>query len=113
MSKKKNRTLRGAAQVIVYNSNCNNGHDEIQVEISGKTARSLQLLIEYKTGLTRMEALDRHGVLSLTQHVHTMRHDYGLQIETEWIIVDEKTKYGRYHLISKVSFPSEYDGGKS
>lgn len=112
MFKKKNRPVQGAAQVTVYNPNCNNAHDEIQVEIAGKAARSLQLLKESKAGLTRMEALEKHGVLSLTQHVHILRHDYGLHIETEWIIVDEKTKYGRYHLISKVSFPSQYDGGK-
>lgn len=111
MSVKKNRPLQGAAQVTVHKSNFNNGNDVTQVEIAGKAARSLQLLKESKAGLTRMEALERYGVLSLTQHVHTLRHDYGLHIETEWIIVDEKTKYGRYHLISKVSFSSPSNGG--
>lgn len=111
MSKNKNRPLHGAAQVTVYNSNCNNGNDVTQVEIAGKAARSLQLLKESKAGLTRMEALEKYGVLSLTKHVHTLRHDYGLQIETEWIIVDEKTKYGRYHLISTVAFSSPSRGG--
>lgn len=65
----------------------------------GKEAKSLYYLYALKRGLTRAEALDRYFVLSLTQHVHTMRHEWGLEIHTERIL---PTKYARYHLVSKI-----------
>ncbi len=110
--KKESRPLQGTANASIHTINDNNLPEKRQVTIVGKPLRSLKLLKENKaTGLTRAEALEKYGILSLTQHVHTLRHEYSIEIFTEWVNADETTKYGRYYLISNISFPSQENGG--
>ena len=76
---------------------------------SGKTARSLLIMYAIKMGVTRAEALGAFFVLSITQHVHQMRHDWGLEIETERV---PPTGYARYHLLSPITIRILQKGGK-
>lgn len=66
----------------------------------GKAARSLLIMYAIKLGMTRAEALGEYFVLSITQHVHKMRHEWELEIETERV---PPTGYARYHLLSPVT----------
>jgi hypothetical protein len=66
---------------------------------ASNAARSLLIMYAIKMGVTRAEALGAYFVLNITQHVHTMRHKWGLEIETEPV---PPTRYARYHLISPV-----------
>ncbi len=67
---------------------------------ASNAARSLLIMYAIKMGVTRAEALGGYFVLSITQHVHKMRHEWGLEIETERV---PPTGYARYHLISPVT----------
>lgn len=76
---------------------------------SSKAARSLLIMYAIKMGVTRAEALGGYFVLSITQHAHQMRHDWGLEIETERV---PPTGYARYHLISPITIRILTNGGK-
>ncbi len=76
--------------------------------LHGKPAKSLWYLYQYQTGLTRAEALDKHFILSLTQHVHYFRSELDLDILTERI---PPTRYANYHLITPVSIRILSQGG--
>lgn len=76
---------------------------------TGKEARSLYFLYQLKRGLTRAQALEKYFVLSLTQHVHTMRHEWELEILTERI---QPTRYARYHLVSNIRIRALKGGRK-
>lgn len=77
--------------------------------IDGKPARSLWHLYQCQAGLTRAEALDRHFILSLTQHVRYFRTELGLEILTERI---PPTRYANYHLITPASIRILSQGGQ-
>lgn len=64
---------------------------------ASKEAKSLLLIYRAKNGLTRAEALERHFILCLTQHVAKIRHVWGLNIFTEHV---GPKRYGRYHLLT-------------
>lgn len=81
----------------------------IVYNLDGKPARSLWYLYQCQAGLTRAEALDRHFILSLTQHVHYFRTKLGLEIQTERI---PPTRYANYHLITPVSIRILSQGGQ-
>ncbi|MDX1923143.1 MAG: hypothetical protein SFW65_08455 [Alphaproteobacteria bacterium] len=74
--------------------------------IKGTLARSLMHLKQCEmNGLTRIEALSKFGILSLTQHVSVFRHEYALDVEC--IRVSHKgrhgaSKYGRYFLKTQI-----------
>lgn len=84
-------------------------HPPVVFVLDGKPARSLWYLYQCKDGLTRAEALDRHFILSLTQHVHYFRNELGLKILTERI---PPTRYANYHLITPISIRVLSQGGK-
>jgi hypothetical protein len=81
----------------------------IVFNLDGKPACSLWYLYQCQAGLTRAEALDRHFILSLTQHVRYFRKDLGLDILTERI---PPTRYANYHLITPVSIRILSQGGQ-
>ena len=64
-------------------------------------ARSLLAITSYKMGLTRAEALSQLSILSLTQHVSTLRHDCN-----DWdAIITEfvgPKRFARYHIAPHV-----------
>jgi hypothetical protein len=68
--------------------------------LNGRHAKSLWYLNQCRTGLTRIEALDEHRILSLTQHVHFFRNQLNLEIITERIL---PTRYANYRLITPIS----------
>lgn len=76
---------------------------------SSKGARSLLIMYAIKMGVTRAEALGGYFVLSITQHVSKMRHDWGLEIETERV---PPTGYARYHLLSPITMRILTNGGE-
>ena len=81
--------------------------------VSGRTARSLKYLYDHAQGLTRIESLAQYGILSLTQHVHSLRYRYGLEIETERVPHEGRdgySKFGRYHLVSLISIRDLNEG---
>ncbi len=76
---------------------------------SSNAARSLLILYLIKIGVTRAEALGEYFLLSLTQHVSKIRHEWGLEIETERV---PPTGYARYHLLSPVTIRILRQGGQ-
>jgi len=100
---KENPATNGAFQVISNDTSV----PAKPMEVNGRVARTLQYLCACKAGLTRAEALDKYGVLSLTQHVFILRHTYGLDIVCERVRYDSfegESNYGRYHLIDNIAF---------
>lgn len=73
------------------------------ITIKGQMARSLHHIYTSAGGLSRSDALTKYGILSLSHHVHTMRHTYGLNIITERVSIsgrDGATWFGRYHFVT-------------
>jgi len=75
-------------------------HKPIVYTLVGDHAHTLWHLYTRKSGLSRAEALKRHFILSLNEHVHFFRHELDLEIFTEKV---PPTGYGIYHLITPLS----------
>ena len=48
--------------------------------------------------ITPIDALERYGCFRLAAIIHTLKHDYGMDIKTELIKNKYGTKYGKYTL---------------
>lgn len=48
--------------------------------------------------ITALEALNLYGCFRLSAHIHTLRHEEGMNIATEWVVKNRK-RFAKYSLV--------------